>query len=98
MKTTIDLPADLVRAFKLHAVHRGLKFNTTAVAILRAKLELQEHAPRARKSLPKTLPLMPVRPLTAPRLKPMSAQAMSDFIKQADLEADTERYEKAVGH
>lgn len=96
MKTTIDLPAELVRAFKLHAVHRGLKLNTTAVAILRAVLE--EKAPRAQKSLPKTLPLMPVRPLTAPRIKPMSAQAMSDFIKQADLEADTERYEKAFRH
>lgn len=96
MKTTIDLPAELVRAFKLHAVHRGLKLNPTAVAILRATLE--EKTPRAQKSLPKTLPLMPVRPLTAPLIKPMSAQGMSDFIKQADMDADTEHYEKAFGH
>ena len=96
MKTTIDLPAELVRAFKLHAAHRGLKLNTTAVAILRAALEGK--TPVARKPVPKTLPLMPVRPLTAPHLNPMSAQAMSDFIKQADLDADTERYEKAFGH
>lgn len=98
MKTTIDLPADLVRAFKLYAVHHGLKLNTTAVAILRAKLELPEKTLRAKKPLPKTLPLLRVRPLTAPRVQPMSAQAMSDFIKKADLEADTERHEKPVGH
>lgn len=96
MKTTIDLPSDLVRAFKLHAVHHGLKLNTTAVAILRATLEQQ--TPRAQKSLPKTLPLMPMRPRSAPRLKPLSAQEMSDFIKQADLEADAVLYEKAFGH
>ncbi len=96
MKTTIDLPADLVRAFKLHAAHHGLKLNATAVAILRA--QLGEDTPRARKPLPKTLPLMPVRPLPAPRIKPMSAQAMSDFIRQADMDAVTEPYEKALGH
>ncbi len=96
MKTTVDLPADLVRAFKLHAVHHGLKLNTTAIAILRAQLE--QKTPQARKSLPKTMPLIPARPLTAPRIKPMAAQTMSNFVKQADMDTDTERYEKAFGH
>ncbi len=96
MKTTVDLPNELVRAFKLLTVQRGRKLNATAVAILGKQLE--ETAPRAGRPLPKTLPLMPVRPLKTPAPKPMSAQAMSDFIKQADLNADTERYEKAFGH
>lgn len=96
MKTTVDMPDELVRAFKLHAAQRGRKLNATVVAILR--IQLEETAPRARRPLPKTLPLMPVRLLKTPAPKPMSAQAMSDFIKQAELDAATERYEKAFGH
>jgi hypothetical protein len=96
MKTTIDLHDELVRAFKLHAARRSLKLNATAVAILRSQLGAKKN--RAEKSLPKTLPLMPARPLPTPRVKPMSAQAMSDYIKQADLDAEKEGYEKASGH
>ena len=96
MKTTIDLQDGLVRAFKLYAARRSLKLNATAVSILRSQLGAKKN--RDEKSLPKTLPLMPARPLSTPRVKPMSAQAMSDYIKQADLDAETEGYEKASGH
>jgi hypothetical protein len=98
MKSTIDLPPDLVRAFKLHVAHHGLKMNTTAVAMLRAQLQRREETRSARKSVPKRLPLLKVRPLATARVRRMSAQQMSDFIKEAELEIDTARHEKAFGH
>jgi plasmid stability protein len=98
MKTTIDLPSDLVRAFKLRAARNGRKLNTTAVAIFRAQLEQREETRRAPKSTLKTLPLLKARPLSKARVKRMSARQMSDFIKEAEQETEIERHEKAFGH
>lgn len=38
MKTTIDLPLEIVRALKLHTVHQGRKLKDTALEILREQV------------------------------------------------------------
>lgn len=42
MKTTIDLPADLVREIKLRAVHEGRKLKDVAAELLKRGLGLHE--------------------------------------------------------
>lgn len=48
MKTTLDLPADLVRAMKLRAVHQGRKLKDVAAELLQRGL-----------AAPPVLPLFP---------------------------------------
>jgi plasmid stability protein len=42
MKTTIDLPEDLVRQLKLRAIREGRKLKDTAAAVVRAGLAVKE--------------------------------------------------------
>ena len=55
MKTTLDLPADLVREMKLRAAHEGRKLRDVATEIFRRGLSQpspQSEAPRHRVNLP----------------------------------------------
>lgn len=55
MKTTLDLPADLIREMKLRAAHEGRKLRDVATEIFRRGLSQpspQSEAPRHRVKLP----------------------------------------------
>lgn len=55
MKTTLDLPADLVREMKLRAAHEGRKLRDVATEVFRRGLSQtgpQGEAPRHRVKLP----------------------------------------------
>ena len=99
METTLDLPNDLVREIKLRAVNEGRKLKDVAADLLRAALApppVSGSLPPA--AVPKTLPM--IRACSAPpeSAAPMPAQEFCDWIKQADVDLEVERYEKALGH
>lgn len=55
MKTTLDLPADLIREMKLRAAHEGRKLRDVATEVFRLGLSQprpQSEAPRHRVKLP----------------------------------------------
>ena len=47
MKTTIDLPPDLVREMKLLAVHQGRKLKDVAAELLKSGLKAGENKPKS---------------------------------------------------
>lgn len=49
MKTTFDLPPDLVRALKLRAVHEGRKLKDVAADLLKRGLSAAEASPQPAK-------------------------------------------------
>lgn len=48
MKTTLDLPADLVHQVKLRALHEGKKLKEAVAELLRRGLSAKNAAPQAR--------------------------------------------------
>ena len=97
MKSTIDLPSDLVREMKLRAVHEGRKLKDIAAELLQAALKpgtLTMNCPTA--ALPKTLPVLKATHPAAGGT--VDAQEFGDFIKQADMDLDVTSHEKALGH
>lgn len=96
MKTTIDLPRDLVHAMKLRALHEGRKLKDIAAELLRSALHpVSPPVPRATTGplAPKTLPtLKPHLPRSSPPAR--TPQEFCDFIKQADSDLDA----KTPGH
>jgi plasmid stability protein len=53
MKTTFDLPTDLVRELKLRAVHEGRKLKEVAADLLKRGLAAPETAAKSRPAKPK---------------------------------------------
>ena len=52
MKTTLDLPVELVREMKIRAAHEGRKIKDVATSLLRAGMSMESsgiHGPRPRK-------------------------------------------------
>ena len=98
MKTTIDLPADLVREMKLRAVHDNRKLKDLAADLIRSALRPADQEGAGPTPLPKCLPVLRTRARSAgePAAR-RTPQEMADWIKQVDLELDVERHEKASG-
>lgn len=96
MKTTINLPVEVVRGLKLHAVRHGRKMRETALEVLRAGTASVSNTRPILKL--KTLPRIKARRIKSAGVNRISAQEMSDWVKQADLQGETDRYEKAFGH
>jgi len=95
MKTTIDLPENIVRSLKLRALHDGKTLQVLAAELLRMA---PVRAPSARakgRIVPKNLPVIAALSLAGekPKPKPMTAQQMSDWLKQADLDLEAEHHE-----
>jgi hypothetical protein len=96
MKTTIDLPEDLLRRAKAEAALRGRKLRELVAEGLRLRLEMKEEAPPdAGSAAPllrefDALPLIKRRSGT-PRLKVTPAR-----IHELEMEAEMERHEASV--
>jgi hypothetical protein len=96
VKTTIDLPADLVRSLQLNALRRGRKLNVGSIEILRAGIgAVSTHSKR--KLVAKTLPVLKIRPSGSDARSPLSAQEMSDWIKVEELRIEARESEKTPG-
>jgi len=99
MKTTLDLPNDLVQEIKLRAVNEGRKLKDVAADLLRAALAPPpESSSLPSAVVPKTLPMIKARSAPLGIAANLTAQEFSDWIKQADLDFEVDRYEKALGH
>lgn len=100
MKTTLDLPDDLVKALKLRAVREGKKLKEAVAETLRAGLasaRVRKNG-RAAQRVPKTLPLIKSGRVKRAAGKRMGPQQFSDFIKDAELEHEAGRHESTLGH
>ena len=62
MKTTLDLPSDLVREMKLRAVNEGRKFKDVAEEVFRKGLAQKENASKGAMSHRIALPLFHCSP------------------------------------
>ncbi len=99
MKTTLDLPEELVRQLKLRAVQEGRRLKDLAAEFLAAGLSPQSEAPaRGGTLVPKSLPKISARPAPAGNEKSMSAQEWSDWLKEVEQRQEVERHEAILGH
>jgi plasmid stability protein len=99
MKTTLDLPDDLMRAVELRAAHVGRNLNDLVAELLTAGLspEVEIISPE-RRVVSRNLPLIKVRPARPANTQKLTTQEWCDWIKDQDLQLEVERYEKAFGH
>lgn len=84
MKTTIDLPVEVVRGLKLHAVHHERKIRETALEILRLGASRREPPSRSLRRRVK-LPLVQCRHLAAPK-KEFTADKVADVLLNQEVE------------
>ena len=88
MKTTLDLPSDLVREIKLRAVNEGRKLKDTMTDLLRKGLGTRASRKGAKLSRVK-LPLIQCR---------RSAKLTPDQVAAALLKQETEWHHEVAGH
>ena len=99
MKTTLDLPNDLVQEIKLRAAKERRKLKDVATELLRAGLAPPPKSDTVPSTaVPKSLPKIKARCAAPGIAANLTAQEFSDWIKQADLDFEVDRYEKALGH
>ena len=99
MKTTLELPDDLVRAIKLRAIHEGRKLKDVIADLLRAGLApVPKSGRRNGPKLPKSLPLIKIRPVASADATQLPTKEWCDWLKDVDRQSEVERYEKALGH
>jgi len=101
MKTTLDLPEDLAAELKRRAAAAGRTPEQLAADLLAAGLSPGQAAgddSHQGAVVPKHLPLIKARPAVPAGAKHLSGQALTDWLKEIDLQSEVERYEKAFGH
>ena len=81
MKTTLDLPNDIVRAMKLRAVHEGRKLKDVAAETIRRGLAQPEPPSRAIRRRVK-LPLIQCRHPAAPKMELTADKVAKVLLKQ----------------
>ena len=95
MKTTIDLPADLVREIKLRAVHEGRKLKDVAAELLKRGLGLpslpvrSERKPKISRDPITGFPVIQSR--RSPGFTPPTLEESLALIQQANQEEDLRR-------
>ena len=89
MKTTLDLPDDLVQALKLRSVHERRKIKDVAASALRRGLRIKEAAPREPRKKHIRLPFFESE-ADAPAVK-MSAEELVSLEQKIIEEEDMKR-------
>jgi plasmid stability protein len=86
MKTTLDLPNDLVREIKLRAAREGRKVKEVAADLLPAALapSTETKSPPAA-SLAKTLPTIGATSAPSERAAVLSAQEFCEWVKEQSV-------------
>lgn len=79
MRTTLDLPDDILRRAKIAAVERGSSLRQLVIDALRQELESPPHPPRKRMASPpvKLAPDSPLRSLSPEGIKRLDAEAQA---------------------
>ncbi len=94
MKTTLDLPSDLVREIKVKAVHEGRKLKDAMADLLRAGLAARAAKAEGKSKLHKKtrLPLVKCRHAATPATE-MTPQRVADVLnaQEASWHAETSR-------
>lgn len=98
MKTTLDLPDDLVRQLASRAAEGGKTPEELAADLLSVGLSAGSEAAPGAVLVPKRLPRIKARPAVPANVKQMSGQESADWIKDLEQQHEIERYEKAFGH
>jgi hypothetical protein len=89
MKTTIDLPAEVIRDLKLYNLQRRQKLGVSLLEILRAGMLSKETKQGFAK---KTLPKLKITPLAKNQVAHLSSQAMSDWVHEQEMHVDEEAF------
>lgn len=99
MKTTLDLPDELLRQMNLRAVREGRNVEEVVADMLAAGLSpaSNDHSQNDVVAS-KNLPLIKVRSVQPADVQRLTTQDWCDWIKDVDLQLEIERYEKALGH
>lgn len=82
MKTTLDLPDDLLRAMKMRAVQEGRKFKDVAAEIFRLGLTQPKPCPNSAIRRRVKLPLIECRQLASPAATLTVDQVAEVLMKQ----------------
>jgi plasmid stability protein len=99
MKTILELPDALVSEIELRAIHEGRGVNDVVAELLIAAMSpARKPGSRDGETLSKNLPLIKVRPAQPADARRLTTQEWCDWIKEADLRLEIERYEKTLGH
>jgi hypothetical protein len=83
MKTTLDLPNDLVREMKLRAVHEGKKLKEFASEVIRRGLS-QQSVPPVRSLVRPSLPLIRC-PHPAAKGKDLTPERVAEILLSQEL-------------
>src|SRR5579872_3006272 len=96
MKTTFDLPESLVNEIKCRALKEGRDESELVADLLASGLPHGDESSAANsQTVPKTLPHIKVRPAQPTDARKLTTQEFCDWIKELELQAEVERYEKA---
>jgi len=87
MKTTLDLPPELVREMKLRAVYEGKKLKDVAAEVIRRGLAPGAGAKRRRHI---KLPIIPAPSGAAP------FELTAERVHELEMHAETERHEASL--
>ena len=99
MRTTLELPEELVRRLERRAADDGRTPEQVAADLLAAGLSSGPASENgAGDVVPKRLPLIKARPAAPADVKHLSGQAWADWLKDVEQQHEVERYEKALGH
>ena len=89
MKTTLDLPDDLLRAMKMRAVQEGRKFKDVATEVFRRGLAQPRIAESSGGGQRVELPLIQCRHLATSRAK-LTPNQVADVLLKQELEWSNE--------
>ena len=99
MRTTLDLPDELVRRLEHRASRDGRTPEEVAADVLAAGLPpVAAPAPAPGAVVPKRLPLIKARSAPPADVKNLSGQAWADWVKDIEQHLEVERYEAVFGH
>jgi plasmid stability protein len=103
MRTTLDLPEELLRRLEQRAARDGRTPEQVAAELLAAGLSHRPasgngNTPSSAGGVPKRLPLIKARAAAPVDVSNLSAQQQADWLKDVELQYEVERYEKALGH
>jgi len=98
MKTSFDLPDDLVAQLKARAARDGREVQEVAAGLLSEALSSAPSAAASAEPVSKHLPLIKARPAQRRDAQSLTAQEMCDFVKEVEQQQEVERFERALGH
>ncbi len=99
MKTSVNLPKDLMRRVKRQADHTGCTMDQAMAALLIAGLDLGLTDVSASSApVSKRLPLIKTRALHLTEAKALTSQEFCELIKDVEQQDEVERQERATGH